>query len=190
MLPGLTAGCRSWTEARTGWRGRTRSTASPCRRGSMARIHLGIDLGSISTKIAVLRDGGIERTLYSRHLGRPTEALALLLSEIDGWEDLPAAFTGSSSRLAASAAGTSPVNEVVALAAAITRFHPEFRSVIEMGGQDSKLLLFRGSGRSSFFDDFAMNSICAAGTGSFLDQQAARLELDPSELGELALRCL
>jgi predicted CoA-substrate-specific enzyme activase len=155
----------------------------------MAKAALGIDLGSVSTKIAVLRDGIIERALYSRHLGRPTEALALLLGEIPDWWEMPAAFTGSSSRLAASAAGVAPVNEVVALAAAITRFHPGFRSVIEMGGQDSKLLLFRGSGRSSLFDDFAMNSICAAGTGSFLDQQAARLELDPSELGELALRC-
>jgi predicted CoA-substrate-specific enzyme activase len=155
----------------------------------MAVISLGIDLGSISAKIAILRDGLIERTLYSRHLGRPTEALALLLGEVDGWQEMPTAFTGSASRLAASTAGVEPVNEVVALAAAITRFHPEFHSVIEMGGQDSKLLLFRSSGRHSLFDDFAMNSICAAGTGSFLDQQAARLELDPCELGELALRC-
>jgi len=150
---------------------------------------LGIDLGSISTKIAVLRDGRIERSLYSRHLGRPTETLSLLLGQIEGWEEMTVAFTGSASRLAAQAADVRPVNEVVALAAAVTRLHPELRSVIEVGGQDSKLLLFRSCGRRSVFDDFAMNSICAAGTGSFLDQQAGRLGLDPSELGEMALRC-
>jgi len=152
-------------------------------------LRLGIDMGSVSAKIALLRDGVIEKTHYRRHFGRPGEALALILSKLDGWEEIPVSFTGSSSRLAAAAAGLEPVNEVVALAAAISRLHPALRSVIEMGGQDSKLLFFRGDGRRSVFDDFSMNSICAAGTGSFLDQQAARLGLDPSELGEMALRC-
>ena len=155
----------------------------------MSVARLGIDMGSVSTKIAVVQDGAIQRTAYRRHLGRPAEALAILLSSVEGWEDMELCFTGSASRLAAGAAGLQPVNEVVALAAAVTRFHPDLRSVIEMGGQDSKLLLFRGDGRGSSFDDFAMNSICAAGTGSFLDQQAARLGLDPHSLGELAARC-
>jgi predicted CoA-substrate-specific enzyme activase len=155
----------------------------------MSAVRLGIDMGSVSTKVAVLRDGAILKTFYRRHLGRPAETLALILSRIPSWTGYVFSFTGSASRLAAEAAGIEPVNEVVALAEAISRFHPGLRSVIEMGGQDSKLLLFRPDGRGSVFDDFAMNSICAAGTGSFLDQQAARLGLDPSVMGELALRC-
>jgi len=150
---------------------------------------LGIDIGSVSTKVAVVEDGRIVRSYYRRHLGKPAESLTLILSGLAPWRDMPAAFSGSGSRSAALIAGVSPVNEVVALAAAITSIHPEFRSVIEMGGQDSKLLLFRENETGSVFDDFAMNSICAAGTGSFLDQQASRLGLTPEEMGKLSLEC-
>jgi predicted CoA-substrate-specific enzyme activase len=150
---------------------------------------LGIDIGSVSTKVAVVDEGRIVRSYYRRHLGKPAESLTLILSGLAHWHDMPVAFAGSGSRSAAGIAGVSPVNEVVALAAAITSIHPEFRSVIEMGGQDSKLLLFRENETGSVFDDFAMNSICAAGTGSFLDQQASRLGLTPEEMGRLSLEC-
>ncbi len=150
---------------------------------------LGIDLGSVSTKLALVEGGRIVRTAYRRHLGRPTEALAVLLGGIDGWRRMQMCLTGSAARACSDAAGARPVNEVVALAAAVSEWHPDLRSVIEMGGQDSKLLLFRLEDGTSIFDDFSMNSICAAGTGSFLDQQAARLGLEPSEMGDLALRC-
>lgn len=154
----------------------------------MSRI-LGADLGSVSVKLALLENGRIARTAYRRHLGRPTEVLAILLASFEDWASTPLCLTGSASRAVAAAAGIEPVNEVVALAAAVTGFLPELGSVIEMGGQDSKLLLFRHDGRRSIFDDFSMNSICAAGTGSFLDQQAARLGLDPGEMGRMALKC-
>jgi predicted CoA-substrate-specific enzyme activase len=150
---------------------------------------LGIDLGSVSAKVVVVQDGRIQHSLYRRHLGRPAETLALMLEEEGGWSGLEAVFTGSSSVSAAAAAGTTPVNEVVSLAAAVTAWLPEVRSVIEMGGQDSKLLRFREKGGSSVFDDFSMNSICAAGTGSFLDQQASRLGLSPEDMGRLSLEC-
>lgn len=150
---------------------------------------LGIDLGSVSVKLAVVENGSIARTVYRRHLGRPYETLALLLPGLEGWQTMPVCLTGSASRGPASVSGRRPVNEVVALAAAISTLHPELGSVIEMGGQDSKLLLFRQEGRTSVFDDFSMNSVCAAGTGSFLDQQAARLGMDAEELGRLALGC-
>ncbi len=150
---------------------------------------LGIDLGSVSSKIVLLQDDRIIRSMYRRHLGRPNEALALLLEEAGNWQGAQAAFSGSASAAAAAAAETSPVNEVVALAAAVTSFLPDVRSVIEMGGQDSKLLLFREQDGALVFDDFSMNSICAAGTGSFLDQQASRLGLTPEEMGDLSLDC-
>ncbi len=153
-------------------------------------MRIGIDLGSVSAKIAVLDgEGRISEELYRRHHGRPSETLAEMLTDLEGWAGAEAAFTGSASRLAASVAGVTPVNEVVALAAAVPRLCPGVRSVVEMGGQDSKLLLFREAEGCSVFDDFSMNTVCAAGTGSFLDQQATRLGLRPEELGELALQC-
>ncbi len=155
----------------------------------MPPVRLGIDMGSVSTKVAIVCDGTIEQTLYARHFGKPIETVVRLLSTIENWEGMQAAFTGSASKLAALAAGKKPVPETVALAASIIRFHPEFRSVIEMGGQDSKLLQFHTSNPHPVFDDFSMNSSCAAGTGSFLDQQASRLGLDIAEFGRLALAC-
>ena len=150
---------------------------------------LGIDIGSVSVKVVLMDGDLITGSVYRRHHGRPVETLSGILTGMDGWKGVPAAFTGGSARLAASAAGIEPCNEVVALAAAVPFFCPEVNSVIEMGGQDSKLLLFRREGDRTVFDDFSMNTVCAAGTGSFLDQQAARLGLRPEELGELALQC-
>jgi predicted CoA-substrate-specific enzyme activase len=75
-------------------------------------------------------------------------------------------------------------NEITAHAVATVRFHPEIRTIIEIGGQDSKIILLR----DGVVTDFAMNNVCAAGTGSFLDQQATRLGIPIEEFGERALR--
>lgn len=153
---------------------------------------IGIDLGSVSAKFAVLEGGLIVQEGYLRHWGDPIAALMTLLrdSPVDGWETMPAALTGSGAQRLARSLGVQPVNEVVALAAAVRHFVPCAGSVVEMGGQDSKLLQFRHDGENGpVFDDFATNTICAAGTGSFLDQQAARLGLTPEEMGVLAQHC-
>jgi predicted CoA-substrate-specific enzyme activase len=147
-------------------------------------------MGSVSTKVVLMDGPTLIRSFYRRHHGKPVEALLGILAELgDEWVGASVAFTGSSARLAAAAAGVQAVNEVVALAGAVPFCCPEVNSVIEMGGQDSKLLLFRRENGVPVFDDFSMNTVCAAGTGSFLDQQAARLGLRPEELGELALEC-
>ncbi len=150
---------------------------------------IGIDLGSVSSKIAVLEDGSIAYEAYARHRGDPLGALAALLESVPDWVALPVALTGSGALRLAGVLGVQPVNEVVALAAAVRAFVGDAGSVVEMGGQDSKLLQFRHEGDRPVFDDFAMNTICAAGTGSFLDQQAARLGLSPEGMGELARGC-
>ena len=75
-------------------------------------------------------------------------------------------------------------NEITAHAAALSRFYPTARTVIEIGGQDSKIIIFK----DAMPVDFAMNSVCAAGTGSFLDQQAARLHLPIEDFGIMALK--
>jgi predicted CoA-substrate-specific enzyme activase len=74
-------------------------------------------------------------------------------------------------------------NEITAHAVATSHFHPDVRTIIEIGGQDSKIILLRGG----VVTDFAMNNVCAAGTGSFLDQQATRLGIPIEEFGPRAL---
>ena len=150
---------------------------------------LGVDMGSVSVKIVLLNGEKPETAVYRRHHGKPLETLAAILTELDGWQGVPVSFTGSASKRAAAMVGSEVVNEVVALAGAVPLFCPGIGSVIEMGGQDSKLLLFRNDGDNPVFDDFSMNTVCAAGTGSFLDQQATRLGLEVEEFGELALQC-
>lgn len=73
-------------------------------------------------------------------------------------------------------------NEITAHAIACLNLEPTVHTIIEIGGQDSKLILIR----DGIVSDFAMNTVCAAGTGSFLDQQAARLDMEVAELGQRA----
>jgi len=158
------------------------------------RLDLGIDLGSVSVKAALLdAAGNIVEHHYRRHRGRPVHATRDLLAEIMG--RIPpgrirlVAVTGTGAKLLAELLGAHAVNEVVAQAAATAALHPDARTVIEIGGEDSKLLFLRPGedGRPAVLD-FAMNTICAAGTGSFLDQQAHRLGMSIEEFGALALR--
>jgi predicted CoA-substrate-specific enzyme activase len=127
---------------------------------------------------------------YIRNNGRPIEAIRQGMEEIlnhlertisiDG-----VATTGSARHLAAYLIGADLVkNEITAHAVAVIDFLPEAKTIIEIGGQDSKVILLR----NSVVVDFAMNTVCAAGTGSFLDQQAARLGISIEEFGDLALK--
>ena len=67
---------------------------------------------------------------------------------------------------------------------AVSQLVPGAQTIIEIGGQDSKIIIMR----DGVVTDFAMNTVCAAGTGSFLDQQAARLNIPIERFGELALK--
>ncbi|MCG2813594.1 MAG: hypothetical protein L6245_02830, partial [Thermodesulfovibrionales bacterium] len=99
-------------------------------------------------------------------------------------EDFSLSITGSSGRLIASVLGVEPVNELVAQAYATRKLSPHVRTIIELGGEDSKLIMLGENG----VKEFSMNSVCAAGTGSFLDQQAERLRLTIEEFSELSLK--
>ncbi|MFA5308580.1 MAG: acyl-CoA dehydratase activase [Dehalococcoidales bacterium] len=154
------------------------------------KAYLGIDVGSVSTKFAVL-DGAAEliASLYLPTGGRPLAVLQEGLGKIGRMlppdvEIKGAAATGSARYLAGAIVGADLVkNEITCQAVAAVRAVPEVRTVIEIGGQDSKLILIR----DGMVADFAMNTVCAAGTGSFLDHQAARLRLTIGELSSLAL---
>jgi predicted CoA-substrate-specific enzyme activase len=158
------------------------------------KVHLGVDVGSVTTKFAVL-DGGDEPVadLYLRTLGRPVQIVQEGLQQLarqlarqlpTGVEVASVGVTGSARRLTGIVVGADVVkNEITAHAVAAASVVPDLRTVFEIGGQDSKLILLD----DGIVTDFAMNSVCAAGTGSFLDQQAYRLNLPVEEIGPLAL---
>jgi predicted CoA-substrate-specific enzyme activase len=154
--------------------------------------YIGLDAGSVSVKLVLLDDkGNIRNSLYQRHKGRPLSVALELLKTVLIPDSVPArdfslSLTGSAGRLLGIALGTPPINEVVAYAYATRKLYPHIRTIIELGGEDSKLMIL---GDDSFsVKDFYMNSVCAAGTGSFLDQQAERLRLSIEEFSELSLQ--
>jgi predicted CoA-substrate-specific enzyme activase len=152
---------------------------------------LGIDVGSITAKFVLLdNDGAVIAHRYLLTEGRPAAAVRRGLKEIE--KSLPVAaeikgvaVTGSARHLAGDIVGADMVkNEITCQAVAAVDFMPDVRTVIEIGGQDSKLIIVR----DGMVTDFGMNTVCAAGTGSFLDHQAARLNISIEEFSRQALR--
>jgi len=151
---------------------------------------LGVDVGSVSTNVVLMDDAGsLLRRVYTRTRGNPIAALQKGLGELaadlpPGVEVAGVGTTGSARHLAGVMVGADAVkNEITAHAAATAFLVPGVRTIIEIGGQDSKVILLR----DGLVADFAMNTVCAAGTGSFLDQQAARLGIAIEDLGPMAL---
>ncbi len=153
-------------------------------------IFTGIDIGSISVKIVQLDENrNAVRGFYRRHKGRPLVTLLEILRQIPASEISGITFTGSGSKVVSQALGKNFINEVTAAHLATQHFLKEAKTLIEIGGQDSKLIFFKNdSSGIPVLNDFSMNSLCAAGTGSFLDQQASRLGISIEEFGELALK--
>ena len=170
--------------------GRTQMKAKP----DSKKICIGIDTGSVSVNLAVVRpDKEIVEDVYIRHMGHPTsvahDALTELLKKYSPSDIILVAVTGAGGQLLAELLDGRFVNEVVAQMASTSYLHPDVRTVIEIGGEDSKLIFLKpntATGKPEMVD-FAMNTICAAGTGSFLDQQAHRLGLTIEEFSKLAL---
>lgn len=155
------------------------------------KAYMGIDVGSISTKAVVL---DCEKNIYaSSYLwteGDPIRAVKECLSEIK--QQLPFDFeivgvgtTGSARKLTGVITSASVVkNEITAHAIGTLSFHPEARTIFEIGGQDSKIIIIR----SGLVVDYAMNTLCAAGTGAFLSSQARRLNVPIEDFGGYFLR--
>jgi predicted CoA-substrate-specific enzyme activase len=152
------------------------------------QLYLGIDVGSVSTNLVLINSQGeVLEKLYLRSQGNPVGSvqcgLAQLAKEFKDQEIVGVGTTGSGRILIGKMVGADLVkNEITAHAIACLNLEPRVQTIIEIGGQDSKLILLR----DGIVNDFAMNTVCAAGTGSFLDQQAARLDMEIGMLGELA----
>jgi predicted CoA-substrate-specific enzyme activase len=148
--------------------------------------YLGVDIGSISICLASIGgDNQIISTDYYRHNGAPEKRLKELMAKIDIQEYQGVVFTGTGGKHSAGLLGCPYVNEISATASALAKYLPDCQCAIEMGGQGSKYYLLKDGA----LVDFSTSGLCAAGTGSFLDQQAARLNVAiENEFGELALK--
>ena len=153
--------------------------------------YLGIDIGSISTKGVIIDSNEkIIKSLYIWTQGNPVNAVKRLISELK--KDLPKNIvirgigtTGSARKLIGLMVDANIVkNEITAHAVGTLSIIPNARTILEIGGQDSKIILLE----NGIITDYSMNTLCAAGTGSFLSSQAKRLGVDVSEFGSLALQ--
>jgi predicted CoA-substrate-specific enzyme activase len=158
-------------------------------------LYIGIDVGSVSVKVVLLdAHGNILEHHWVRSKGQPMHTVLRILKEVESRTSMDRvaklAVTGSGGKLVAHLLGGILINEIVAQTKAVGRFHPQVRTVIEIGGEDSKLMIMRQDPRHQevTLEDFSMNTMCAAGTGSFLDQQASRLGLSIEEFARLALK--
>jgi predicted CoA-substrate-specific enzyme activase len=153
--------------------------------------YLGIDIGSVTTKLVVIDDSLTPvYSLYRRSSGRPVTAIQEAFRHLAGTWTGPlhvrgVGATGSGRHLASVMIGADEVRtEITAHATAAKQACPEVSTVIDIGGQDSKIIYIR-HGVSTGFN---MNTVCAAGTGSFLDHQAGRLGIPIEEFGDYAIR--
>lgn len=150
---------------------------------------LGIDVGSTSTDLVLMDpDGGLIDFQYLRTAGDPEGAVRRGLEHLrERFGELPllaVGVTGSGRERIGRLIGADAVrDEITAQARAAVHWVPDADTVFEIGGQDSKYISLQGGQVA----DFQMNKICAAGTGSFVEEQAARMGIPLEEFGPLAL---
>ncbi len=146
---------------------------------------VGIDIGSTTAKVVVVRGGKVVYSRYERHLSQVRAKTLELLrdaGELIMDSRLKVAISGSAGLGMANAARLSFVQEVFATGEVIKRLSPDTSAVIELGGEDAKVIFFAGG------TDERMNGTCAGGTGAFIDQMATLLNVTPDELDELSLK--
>ncbi len=154
-------------------------------------VYLGIDVGSVTTKLALVDEKGKYVDSYMlRTAGKPVDAVQTGLNELykkrlTDYDVMGVGTTGSGRNLAGALVNADVIkNEITAHAVAASINVPGVQTILEIGGQDSKIIILR----DGIVTDFAMNTVCAAGTGSFLDHQAQRLNVPIEHFGDTALK--
>lgn len=152
------------------------------------KYYLGIDIGSVTLKIVICdEDGKVTDAVINRTHGNLFATLQKSLNDIykEKYKIISGVgATGSARVLIGQIIGADIIkNEITAQWQAVSHIAPDAQTIIEIGGQDSKLIRLK----DGIMTDFAMNTVCAAGTGSFLDQQANRLQLTIANMGKIAL---
>lgn len=156
----------------------------------MRDLFIGIDVGSVSTNVVALDSAyNVVFEYYSRNNGQPLNSVKLGLTELKTkltgkYNVMALGTTGSGRQLIGAMLSADVVkNEITAHAAATIHYVPDVRTIFEIGGQDSKIIMIN----DQVVVDFAMNTVCAAGTGSFLDHQSERLKIPIEDFGQMAL---
>lgn len=157
----------------------------------MSECYLGVDIGSISTKGVIIDSNNkIIASSYLYTEGSPINAVKKLIHELksqinlDKYMVVSVGTTGSARKLIGTILDASVVkNEITAHAVGTTSIYPNVRTIFEIGGQDSKIIILD----NKIVIDYAMNTLCAAGTGSFLSSQSKRLGIDVKDFGRIAL---
>lgn len=152
---------------------------------------LGVDIGSISTKGVIIdKDKNILASSYLYTNGNPMDAVNRVINELKRKIDpsikiVGVGTTGSARKLIGTILGATVIkNEITAHAVGTLAFYPDVKTIIEIGGQDSKIILLD----NKIVTDYAMNTLCAAGTGAFLSSQAARLNVRVEDFGKIAIQ--
>lgn len=153
--------------------------------------YLGVDIGSISTKGVIIDDNNkILASSYIWTKGNPIDAVKTLIGNLESQIDksklniIGVGTTGSARKLIGAMLSANVVkNEITAHAIGTLSLYPNVRTIFEIGGQDSKIILIE----DGIVVDYAMNTLCAAGTGAFLSSQATRLGVDVEDFGKIAL---
>ena len=155
------------------------------------KAYMGIDIGSISTKGIIINEASqVLAKGYIFTEGNPIGAVKRLLKILEEELDnrgqvVNVGVTGSARKLIGAVLGAAMVkNEITAHAIGTTSLYPDVRTIFEIGGQDSKIILIE----NGIVTDYAMNTLCAAGTGAFLSSQSHRLGVEVEEFGEVALK--
>lgn len=154
--------------------------------------YLGVDIGSISTKAVVIdKNRKIHASSYIWTEANPIQAVKRLLGNLEeqlkgkSVEIVASGTTGSARELIGTILNASIIkNEITAHAIGTLCYHPDVRTILEIGGQDSKIIILD----DGVVVDYAMNTLCAAGTGAFLQAQARRLGIPVEEFGGYAIR--
>lgn len=156
----------------------------------MKKAYLGVDIGSISTKAVIIdSDNNILLSEYIWTEGNPINAVKKIINSFKDKLDkdikiVGVGTTGSARKLIGSILGANIIkNEITAHAIGTLDKYSDTRTILEIGGQDSKIILIE----NGIVTDYAMNTLCAAGTGSFLSSQAKRLGIEVEDFGNLAL---
>lgn len=157
----------------------------------MKECFLGVDIGSISTKGVIIdEENNIIAYEYIKTEGNPIKATKKLISLLkekldDKYIIKGIGTTGSARKLIGILLDANVIkNEITAHAIGVKTFYKDVKTILEIGGQDSKIILLE----NGIVVDYAMNTLCAAGTGAFLESQAKRLGIDISSFGTLALK--
>ena len=152
----------------------------------MTTLNLGIDVGSTTAKVAVLDSNQqLIFSIYRRHNAEALVTLQGILQEVYqalGDVSLSLLITGSAGMGISEKYQLPFIQEVIASAEVIRQRYPTVHTLIDIGGEDAKMIFFRPEG----MPDIRMNGSCAGGTGAFIDQMATLLNLPVSDLNALA----